>query len=70
MFRSTRSFSTGRRNFGGIKARPEYARLAEIAALFAGLPLQLMRSFFDDFVQARLEDSVSSAFLKEYERVM
>lgn len=35
----------------GIKARPEYARLAEIAAQFADLPLRLMRSFFDDFVQ-------------------
>lgn len=35
----------------GIKARPEYARLAEIAAQFADLPLQLMRSFFGDFVQ-------------------
>lgn len=35
----------------GIKARPEYARLAEIAAQFADLPLQLMRSFFYDLVQ-------------------
>jgi len=35
----------------GMKARPEYARLAEIAAQFVDLPLQLMRSFFDDFVQ-------------------
>jgi hypothetical protein len=35
----------------GIKARPEYARLVEIAAQFADLPLHLMRSFFDDFVQ-------------------
>ena len=76
----------------GIKARPEYARLAEIAAQFADLPLQLMRSFFDDFVQgisvlpARiaagehvdfhltlkldLDDSVTDAFLQEYQRVM
>jgi hypothetical protein len=35
----------------GIRARPEYARLVEIAAQFADLPLQLMRSFFYDFVQ-------------------
>jgi hypothetical protein len=76
----------------GIKARPEYARLAEIAAQFVDLPLQLMRSFFDDFVReisalpARiaagehvdfhltlkidLDDSVTDAFLREYERVM
>ena len=76
----------------GIRARPEYARLTEIAAQFADLQLQLMRSFFDDFVQgisalpARIEagehvdfhlalnvaidDSVSNAFLQEYERVM
>lgn len=35
----------------GIKARPEYAKLTEIAAQFADLPLQLMRSFFYDLVQ-------------------
>lgn len=35
----------------GIKARPEYTRLAEIAAQLADLPLQLMRFFFNDFVQ-------------------